>query len=496
MKRKNIVLIMSDEQSWNTLGCFGNSAAVTPNIDALANRGYSFDHCYTPYPLCCPSRTSFWTGLMPRHHHVSGNWRSIKPDLKDQGLISPFKEAGYHTLYTGKWHVPGTNPQRFHVDDASAIPAILGGKDRGRFIKPYRDYAAEHGYELLPDHIENLTANEFKMINQPGKAPCGTSDIPLEHNLETWQTGQFLDALDRRPADKPFFATVSYNAPHFPMVVPSPYDQLISPDDVILPPNFCTGIEGKPQEVFNSKFFAQYSLLDEKEWRKLIAHYLGFCSLIDTQVGRVVSHLKEIGEYENTIFVFVSDHGDMMGAHGLLEKGHLLHYEEALRVPLVISNPEYTDPQRLTQLISLIDVLPTLADMVGVDISQSIDGKSLVPIIQNPIKRIRDYVIAETFLLNDQDGDGGSGEYKDLSLFDSACDHLNLSITTKEDKYIFRWNDHDEFYDLVQDPYENSNLINQLENDLRIQLLREKLVEELAATTPRLAEQVRERIGI
>lgn len=495
MKRKNVVLIMSDEQSWNTLGCFGSPVSVTPNIDALADRGYSFDHCYTPFPLCCPSRASLWTGQMPRHHHVASNWRSIKPELQDQGLIASFKRAGYHTIYTGKWHVPGTNPKRFHVDDASAIPAILGGKDRGRYIKPYREYAAAQGYELLPDHIENLTAGDLQKLQQPGKAPCGTSEIPIEHYLETWQTTQFLAALDRKPSSRPFFATVSYNAPHFPMIVPAPYDKLVSPDDVVLPPNFCAGIKGKPKEVLNSKFYTHNATLDEAEWRKLIAHYLGFCALIDDQVGRVVQHLKDIGEYDHTIIAFVSDHGDMMSAHGMLEKGHLLHYEETLRVPLVISTPDVYYAQRISQLTSIMDVVPTLADMAEVSIDQAIDGKSLVPLMDDPEASIRDYVTAETFLLGGQNGDGGNGEYWDLAGFNPACDHVNLSITTPSDKYIFRWSDHDEFYDLKQDPYENINLVNDPDRLARIDQLKEMLILELGTTTPQLAEHVRQKMN-
>src|SRR5690606_26848251 len=93
--QKNILIIMSDEQRWDTLGCHGNPTSVTPNIDALAKSGMSMDRCYTVNPLCCPARASLWTGLMPHEHHVMGNWRRIRPDLQDEGLIKNFKEAGY-----------------------------------------------------------------------------------------------------------------------------------------------------------------------------------------------------------------------------------------------------------------------------------------------------------------------------------------------------------------------------------------------------------------
>ncbi|MGI8912340.1 MAG: sulfatase-like hydrolase/transferase [Chloroflexota bacterium] len=108
----------------------------------LGQRSANFTHCFTAYPLCCPARTSLWTRLLPHNHHVLCNWRAIRLELRDRGLIEPFARAGYHTIYSGKWHVPGTTPGRFSFADTSAIPAVLNGRDRGRFIADYRAYAA------------------------------------------------------------------------------------------------------------------------------------------------------------------------------------------------------------------------------------------------------------------------------------------------------------------------------------------------------------------
>lgn len=140
--RPNVLIVMSDEQSWDTLGCNGNRAASTPHLDALAATATAFDHCYSSFPLCCPARTSLWTGLMPRHHGVLGNWRPIEPHLREAGLASAFSAGGYHTIYCGKWHVPGTTPRRMGWADASAIPEVLEGRDRGA------DAASCHRREL------------------------------------------------------------------------------------------------------------------------------------------------------------------------------------------------------------------------------------------------------------------------------------------------------------------------------------------------------------
>lgn len=487
--RENILILMSDEQRWDTLGFAGNAAARTPHLDRLAEEGTVFDACYTAYPLCCPARASLWTGLMPHNHHVFGNWRAIRPELRDGGAVESFARAGYHTIYAGKWHVPGTTPARLGFADTTAIPAVLQGKDRGRYIAEYRAYATARGYDLVPGHIENLTPRDLAALREPGRAPCGMAEIPLEHFLETWQTTQFLRALDRRPADRPFFAVCSYNAPHFPMIVPAPYDRLIPPETVPLWPNFGTGLDGKPDEVRQSHYRTAVAGLDEGEWRRLIAHYLGLCALIDAQVGRVLDHLRAMGALENTIVVFTSDHGDMMGSHRLNEKGHVLHYEETLRVPLVIAHPDLQGGRRVEHFVSLIDFLPSLAAMAGVALDGARDGASFAAAMTDPgAAPIREYVTAESFLFGGESG--GAGEYTVPEMFDGDRDSVNLSIRTRTHRYIFRWCDRDELYDLSADPGEDRNIRDTPGADTAVAPLRRVLADEVRETFPLVSRRL------
>ncbi|TDD23124.1 hypothetical protein E1294_09830 [Nonomuraea diastatica] len=178
----NVLILMSDEQSWSTLGCNGNPAARTPHLDRLAGDSTALDACYTPFPLCCPSRASLWTGLMPRHHHVLGNWRAIDPALRDSSVASAFADAGYHTMYTGKWHVPGTTPERMGFADTSAIPSTIKGRQRGRHIPEYCDYLEGHGYHLYPGDVQNLTAADREALRDPAAPLRATSQSPLEHS--------------------------------------------------------------------------------------------------------------------------------------------------------------------------------------------------------------------------------------------------------------------------------------------------------------------------
>jgi len=454
--RPNVLVIMSDEQTWDTLGCTSNPAARTPNLDALAERGTQLDGCYTPFPLCCPSRTSLMTGLMPRHHHVLGNWRGIRPDLRSTGLGRWFTAGGFHTFYVGKWHVPGTTPAVMGFADAAAIPEVLDGKDRGRFIADYRDFARRQGYDLLPDQIENLTAADRDRLRQRGASHRGRSTIAAEDYLESWQTDELASVLDRAPVDGPWFGMCSFNAPHFPLLPPAPYDTVIDRAAVRLPASWAAGFDDLPAEVRASHFAQEFADLDESGWVDTIAHYYGLIALVDTQVGRIVELLRRRGELDRTVIVFTSDHGDMMGAHRLMEKGHLLHYEESVHVPLIIAHPD-AGRQRSDQLLSMVDLAPTLLDLGGLEPVPGLDGSSVASVAGGTGSGSRAYVTAETVLWN-HDSENAHGEHVDPAGFTPGRDAINLSVRDHRYRYIHRSEDIDELFDLTTDLAEIQNL--------------------------------------
>ncbi|WP_156253088.1 sulfatase-like hydrolase/transferase [Pseudactinotalea terrae] len=483
----NVLVLMSDEQRWDSVGFAGNPAARSPVLDELAERSTVFERCYTPFPLCCPSRTSLWTGRMPRHHHVLGNWRPIDSRLGESGLGVAFRDAGYHTLYCGKWHVPGTTPAQLGFAATAAIPAVLNGRDRGRYIEAYREYAARQGYELVEGHIENLTPTDVAALRSaPHRA---TAEIEEEHFLESWQTREFLRALDERPGDRPWFAVCSFNAPHFPMVVPQPYDRLIDRAEVRLPDSFATGPATKPREVAASSYAAKYADLDEAGWRDMLAHYLGLCALVDTQVGAILQHLGE--ELERTIIVFTTDHGDMMGSHRLMEKGHQLHYEEALRVPLIIRHPAQQEGTRTTNLVSVVDIARTLAELAGVPWDEDDDGVSFARMIaSDEPPATRTHVTAET-VLYDMESEA-NGEYVDPRTWAAERDGMNLSVRTDRVRYVYRSRDIDELYDHESDPGEQVNLAAAPGRAAERGELRRLLANEVADVWPGVARTLTE----
>ena len=497
--RPNVLVVMSDEQSWNTMGCNGNAAARTPNLDQLAQESTSLDGAYTPFPLCCPSRASLWTGLMPRHHGVLGNWRPIEDHLRSAGVAQAFKRAGYHTAYTGKWHVPGTTPEQMGWEAHSALPAVIRGQDRGRYIPDYRDWATDRGHVFDPDHIENLTRRDLDALQ---KRPYATSSVPLDDFLETWQTEVFLQTLAEAPDDRPWLATCSFNAPHFPMVVPSPYDTLIDRSAVRLPASLATGHTDLPREVREAHVARDFEHLTEQDWVEVTAHYLGLCALVDTQLGRIREHLVRTGEWARTIVVFTSDHGDMMGAHGLMEKGHWLHYEESLRVPLLVRHPDGRHT-RSNNLVSMVDVGATLAELAGVPWDEPHDGRSFASMVGNAeAAPTRDHVTAETAL---HDGrPGGNGDPFRAADWSFPRDALNASIRTATHRYVFRSHDECELYDLIRDPHEQRNLARRTatfqhpipDEGREVQLrLATALADEVEDTLPVAAGLIRERVS-
>jgi len=258
------------------------------------------------------------------------------------------------------------------------------------------------------------------------------------------------------------------------LIVPSPFDELIDPESLDLPGNFCADVSSKPLEV-RREVIHSYS---ESQWRRLMAHYLGFCSLVDSQVGMIVNWLQAKGLYENTVIVYTSDHGDMLGSHGLNHKSFPLHYKEVLNIPLIIRDPE--SPVGLSDaLVSLADLVPTLADLCNVEMSTDCYGRSFAKCLDDPSLNFRESVIAETFCMDNKEN--GHGTYSSLEDFDMSTHKVNLSIRSRSEKYIFHSHDKDELYLLDDDPDEMFNCISDISNAEMVNSLQKKLLEEISA---------------
>ncbi len=384
---KNVVFIMCDQLRLDALGIYGNNICKTPNIDALFEYGTIFENMFTAYPACAPNRCAIATGKWPKINGMVGNGY-ILPE-SETTMMDVFKRNGYSTYGVGKMHF---GPQwEYDMDDSGkgAInpqPVSLPwhGFDQCMItedhrIGPYADYLTGQGLDPWAD------VHSFSWGKQHTTQP---SPYPEEHYQTTWTTDRTLDYLKEHDQDKPFFMWVSYVDPHHPFNPPAPYDTMYNPDEMPLPV-FREGEHDNRPSVFMNKFKGRMvnheqcdlSALSDHEWQEITAYYYGMVTLIDKNIGRIVSHLKATGQFDNTIFVFTTDHGETLGDHHLLFKN--FPFDCVTRVPFMVRQPDDRSRRRESTLCRSLEVMPTLVELAGLSLREKLNGFSLMPYIDS-----------------------------------------------------------------------------------------------------------------
>lgn len=430
-QKPNVLFIAVDDLN-NDLGCYDHSLVHSPNIDALAKRGVLFEHAYCQYPVCNPSRSSFMTGLYPEQTGVlsnGGNFRKKLPEVVTMPQL--FKKHGYFVARVGKiyhYGVPiqiGTSGE----DDPQSWHKVVNprGVDREVHDKIHTLEKGKFGGTLSWLKIDSKDEEHTDGIG-------ATEAIKLLENHHPTKTG------------KPFFLAVGFYRPHTPYVAPThhfkryPLDKikpvLEKPGDRDDIPVAALADRPKQREL---------SLAKRKE---IIQAYYASISLMDAQVGRLLEALKRLKLDSNTIIVFVSDHGYHLGHHGLWQKGDL--FEGSARVPLIIAQPSMKQAGKTTRsLAELIDLYPTLAEMCDLPKSDHLAGKSLVPILNDPSKSVRETALTVAW-------SRASRMHKELK----GKRILGRSIRTERYRYT-EWGEGKfgvELYDYQKDPDEFTNL--------------------------------------
>ncbi|MBV7335566.1 sulfatase-like hydrolase/transferase [Chloroflexi bacterium TSY] len=326
-QQPNILVLMSDQQRLDTVSAYGlNEIVRTPHIDGIAERGVRFDYAFTPTAICSPARASFYTGLYPHHHGVTGNGLCIREGIR--GFNQYLEEAGYVSGYAGKWHIDegrGPSEMGFRGQDfmgyafpgSGLLPGLqFGAKPRGG--NPYADYLEEKGFGLP-------TVSHRYVGTNPG---CSAQEMfalhegPVESCVEYFVAHESIRVMESLVnQEKPFFLWANFWGPHTPCLVPEPYFSMYNPDDIPEHPSYCETFERKPRV---QSIIERMWGLGDYGWRgfqEIAARYYGHCTLIDDMVGHVLSALKRLGQLENTIVIYTADHGDCLGAHKLIEKG-------------------------------------------------------------------------------------------------------------------------------------------------------------------------------
>ena len=424
--KPNLLFIFTDEQRFDTMACYGNTFVDAPNLNALAEQSFVFEHPYVVQPVCTPARSTIMTGLYPHTNGCVTNNIPLKPETP---TLAEMVDPNYKCAYYGKWHL------------GDEVIAQHGFEDWEAIEDNYRDYYSQESHlETLSDYHHFLVQNGYEPEREAHGANVfgrGTAARMPEELTKASFLGQEASRFIRENKDNPFVLYVNFLEPHAPFF--GPLDDHHDPDAMPTGPHFLRLPEENASrklrskaEQFKESGFAPHDLTSEAGWRKLRAQYLGLVTLVDRAVGKILTALEESGQADNTICVFTSDHGDMMGDHYLLTKGVL--YEESVKVPFLLRVPGLTS-RKIPGRFSQIDLVPTLLDLLGEPISKHLEGKSRVPTLRS------ESTLDDAFIQWNQPNDLWR------TVVSSEGWKLNLSP-----------NDQCEFYDLNTDPHELQNL--------------------------------------
>ncbi len=397
MSRPNILWICSDQQRYDTLGCYGNEFVRTPNLDGLAKGGVRFDHAYTQSPVCTPSRAAFLTGRYPRTTRCRQNGQTIPPD--EVLVTRMLADAGYACGLSGKLHLAPCNPE------------VAPDHER-RVNDGYTDFHWSH--HPSPD----WSANEYSVwLEERGQAyrptPVDGCDhvvagMPAEFSQTAWCAEKAVEFMKARARDsQPWLFSVNMFDPHHPFDPAEYLERYLAELDSLPLPDYSPGeLDDKSawqqrdhEGAYGGRSGFRYDDMSERDHRLVRAAYWAMCDLIDDQVGRMLRALDETGQLDSTIVIYMSDHGEMLGDHGIYLKGPHF-YEPAVRVPLIVSWPGTIAGERASDaLVELVDIAPTLLDAAGLPPSDRMQGKSLWPTLRGevPTDQHRNNVYSEYY---------------------------------------------------------------------------------------------------
>lgn len=380
MKKTNILWICTDQQRFDTLGCYGNEFVNTPNLDRLAQEGMLFESAYSQSPVCTPSRACFLTGRYPRTARCRQNGADIP---EDEVLVTKLlADAGYVCGLSGKLHLSACQPSvcktmERRIDDGyTEFHWSHHSGSMGEATNEYWQWLEEKG-------------TSFKSRPYPDSKHIRIGP-PAELHQTTWCAEKACDFMeDHAQDDTPWLFSVNTFDPHHTFDAPEEYlNRYIDQLDKIPLPNYVKGeLENKPswQRIDHCGAYGQraghsYPEMTKKDHRLVRASYWAMCDLIDVQVGRMLETLENTGQIDNTIVIFTSDHGEMLGDHGIYLKGPYF-YEPAIHVPLIISLPGQILPRKSEALVELTDLPQTLLDALGLPHHPGMQGRSLWPML-------------------------------------------------------------------------------------------------------------------
>jgi arylsulfatase A-like enzyme len=427
-KQPNILFLLSDQQRWDTCGCYGQPLDITPNLDEMAREGVRFEYAFTPQPVCGPTRACLQTGRYATEVGCHVNGRMLP--LGEKTIAHYLSETGYQVGYIGKWHLASTGPKD-GPDDFQTKP--IPPERRGG----YKDYWL--AADLLEFTSHSYDGHMFDAASQKREFPEGRYRVDA-------QTDWVLEYLQTRKADRPFFLFVSYLEPHHQ----NDHEHYEGPHGSkerfrdFVPPGDLVGADG--------------------DWAHEYPDYLGCVNSLDHNLGRIRGQLERLGLAKNTLIIYTSDHG----SHFRTRNGEYKRscHDGCIRVPMVIAGPGFSEGMVIDDLVSLIDLPPTLLQAGGVEPPDSMRGRPLQELVA-----------------------GGATQWPEEVFLQISESHCGRAIRTKRWKYSVRAPDksgqdpdsevyvEDFLYDLESDPHERDNLVGsaahkEIRNEMRDLLIR------------------------
>ena len=379
MTRPNILWLCTDQQRWDTIQALGNPHIRTPNIDRLAREGVAFTHAFCQSPICTPSRASFLTGMYPSSVHACTNGN---PHWADAAPLVTYllAQAGYDGGLAGKFHLSGSYDRiepRLPNDGYRYFQFSHAPRDSWPEGHDYADWVRAQGYDL------------GELRKDPAK-------LPPELHQTTWCAEKSIEFIEQDHGGKPWFLSFNPYYPHPPF--DPPQDYLDRYDADTLPgPLFRESDLVEKQKLESVDFQSKVRRPEDFGAMAKKAAYYAMIELIDDQIGRMLDALERTGQRENTLIIFMSDHGETLGDHGLIEKG-CRFYEGLVRVPLIFSWPGHFQPGLVQDaLVELTDIAPTLLDICGVEKPERMQGRSLLPLLNGETHEHRAAVRSEYY---------------------------------------------------------------------------------------------------
>lgn len=443
-RRPNIVIFMTDQQRGSTVLPGDPLKAHTPHLDELRRDGVTFSQCFTVSPHCCPSRASLFTGRYPTEHGVWNNVNVANALSRGPRPGVPFwsedlKAAGYRLGFAGKWHVSNTtNPADYGWEEC--LVTSPGSADGTATEELQREHARTRELDRLRNRSGGGGRVDGEIIRPgyPQYIHYGTNEDPFRDAEVVRSATDFLADVEGR--DEPWILYVGTLGPHDPYYPPQRFLDQYPADSVALPASFSDPMLDKPGLYRRTR--ERFDQLTEREHREALRHYLALCSYEDELFGQVHDTVAKIGALDDTIFVYLSDHGDYAGDHGLWCKG-LPSFQSAVHIPLIIGGKGLPAARRGTvveSLTSIVDVAPTVLSLAGQS-SDGLPGRSLVGDLRGEPSNLREEIILQS---------NGNEAYG-----------IQRTIVTDRWKLVVNYFDHDELYDRQNDPDELHNLLHQ-----------------------------------